>query len=158
MIADSVRSSYPAASRVSVDLATIRFSDSAKGLRYTFLTPRTAQVALVNYDRGIKPTPFDFELRGPHITRAGSRHTPRATLTEAQKKGYEKRGTKGVEKARDVLRKTGLRASNKGPLQFNDKIPDRVGGQTPPLQQSKTSKGNIPFTRRRAYGLRALDM
>ena len=145
MIADGVRAGYPQASRVSVDLATIRLTDPTTRLRYTFLTPRVVQVALVNFDRGVKPAPFDFQLRGAHVTRAGA--TAGRVLTEAQKKGKAPQPNR-LQKAHDVLRKTGLRRSD-------SQLPDRIGGEPPPLQKDRD---NIPFTRRRAFGLRALDM
>src|SRR5262245_57512785 len=49
MIADAVKIAFPGAKGVSVDLATIRFSDPEKGLRYIYLTPRIAQTALVEF-------------------------------------------------------------------------------------------------------------
>ncbi len=38
--------------------------------------------------------------------------------------------------------------------QSNGTVPDRVGGKTPPLQRGKDA---APFSRRRAFGLRALE-
>ena len=78
MIADAVQATLPKAEFVAVDLATIRWSDRKKGLRYTFLTPRGAQWALVQFDQGVKPEPFSFILRqgqttSMHLARNGHR-------------------------------------------------------------------------------------
>src|SRR6267154_4598986 len=68
MIADAVRKAVPGATGISVDLQTIRFSDPKKRMRYVYLTPRIAQVALVDFDAGQKPEPFTFRLDRAHIT------------------------------------------------------------------------------------------
>src|SRR6266403_5193605 len=68
MIAESIKAAYPRARFISVDISTIRFTDPDKGQRYTFLTPRRAQVALVQFDQGLKPTPFHLQLRKAHVT------------------------------------------------------------------------------------------
>jgi hypothetical protein len=62
MVADAVKVAFPTAKAVSVDLATVRFSDPDKGLRYIYLTPRFAQTALVEFDEGRRPHAFQFEL------------------------------------------------------------------------------------------------
>jgi hypothetical protein len=54
--------------RVAVDLQTIRWSDPARGLRYTYLTPRPAVVNLVKWDQGVRVEPFQFRLRGAQVT------------------------------------------------------------------------------------------
>lgn len=107
MIAEAVKSAYPGAGRVSVDLQTIRFSDYSKGVRYTYLTPRVAQVALIQFDQGIRPEPIGFTLRQGLVTRAG-------------------RSTGGA-KAPDVLAKSDLR------LEGSTSSIRRVGGRTPPV-------------------------
>src|SRR5258707_2331325 len=73
MIAEAVKKAYLGAAFVSVDLQTIRFSDHNKGLRYTYLTPRSAQIALIEFDQGTTPEPFSFQLRGGQVTFGGSR-------------------------------------------------------------------------------------
>jgi len=50
MISEAVKAAYPDARMVSTDIQTIRFSDPKKGLRFIYLTPRVAQVALFNFD------------------------------------------------------------------------------------------------------------
>ena len=66
-IADAIARQIPGASGVTVDLATIRWSDKAAGKRYTYLTPRTAQVLLLDFDNGDRAAcqPFSFVLWEP---------------------------------------------------------------------------------------------
>lgn len=62
MVADAVKVAFPTAKAVSVDLATVRFSDPGKGLRYIYLTPRIAQEQLIEFDEGRRPYAFQCEL------------------------------------------------------------------------------------------------
>lgn len=144
MIADAIKIMRPDATGVSVDLATIRFTDRKKALRYTYLTPRIAQAALVNFDQARPPEPFSFLLRGAQVTRSGRswRSHEKKERTPAQKTALAK-----ATKTR--FGKTRLKGAGTG------NVPDRIGGQTPPLQRSRD---NVPFSRRRAYGLRALEL
>lgn len=134
--AEAVKVAFPEAKHVAVDLQTIRFTDPKKGLRFTYLTPRTAQVALVQFDQGIRPEPHSVQLRRGQVTRSGSKGVPKHTspAEKAQRKAAAKKG-------RDVLAKTTLRGN---PARA---VADRVGGQTPPIAAGK----------RRAFGLRGLD-
>lgn len=52
LIADSIKTQYPHLSNPTVDMATIRVTDLAKGVRYTYLTPPTAQHLLLAFDQG----------------------------------------------------------------------------------------------------------
>jgi hypothetical protein len=63
MIADAVKRALPDVKAISVDLTTIRFTDPVKRQRYIYLTPRSAQVALINFDQGNSVVPFSFQLR-----------------------------------------------------------------------------------------------
>lgn len=105
MISDAVRAAFPNAKSVSTDLQTIRFSDSVKGLRYTYLTPRIAQVALVRFDQGIPPEPFRFRLRRGQVSRAGKKPAVKPDLL--------------------------ARAELRGPA--HEGVPSKVGGRTPPI-------------------------
>lgn len=130
VIAEAIRAQVPNAINITVDLQTIRWSDREKGLRYTFLTPRPAQQALVYYDRGIRIRSFSFSLRG-------------ATIVPM------------IKQARDGKR---YRAHNLGPRQLNSTpeddrkgcIPEVVGGKYPPRQKNAAHAHN-----RREFGLRA---
>jgi hypothetical protein len=111
MIADAVKRDVPGAKGISVDIQTIRWSDPEKGLRYTYLTPRDAAVALVRFDQGVKPKPFGFRLRGAQVT---TMH----------------RKEKGGKLARHKLGKKRLSASPTEKKLGN--IPDVIGGRPPP--------------------------
>lgn len=74
MIADAIKTTLPDVSNVSVDLATIRWTDRKRGVRYTYLTPPLAQRALVNFDQGLTAEPFTFRLhQALQVTTAGKR-------------------------------------------------------------------------------------
>ena len=62
MIAEAVHRTLPYAINISVDLQTIRFTDKQRGLRYAYLTPRYAQIAIIQYDQGERPGPFRIIL------------------------------------------------------------------------------------------------
>lgn len=134
--AEAVKAGFPDAKNVSVDIQTIRFTDPKKGLRYTYLTPRTAQVALVQFDQGVRPEPHSVQLRRGQVTRSGGK-SGRKTISPVEKAQREAAAKKG----RDVLAKTTLRKTG------DAVVPDRVGGKTPPIAAGK----------RRAFGLRGLQ-
>jgi hypothetical protein len=136
MIAEALHQIVPNARSISVDLQTIRFSDPEKRLRYTYLTPRIAQVNIIKFDQGELPEPFDFRLRGGQVTKMMSyqeRNTPQPRLPletdgsiSTSEIGTSAAMTKGSERL----------------------LARRVGGKPPPL-------GNL--AKRRAFGLRALE-
>ena len=70
MIAEALKQAMPSMTSVTVDLASIRFTDPARRLRFVYITPRPAQIALIDFDRGVMPKPFSVVLKQPgHITR-----------------------------------------------------------------------------------------
>ena len=72
MIADGLSAAFPNARRVSVDLATIRFTDPKTERRYIYLTPRPAQLALLSFDAGDKPDPFVVQGTAAQIVDAAA--------------------------------------------------------------------------------------
>jgi hypothetical protein len=74
-IAEALKQQIPHAIHVSVDLATIRWTDSSKQLRYTALTPACAQQLVVDFDQGLreKLSPISFDLKPVIIARSGAR-------------------------------------------------------------------------------------
>ena len=54
-------------SKVLTDLQTVRFTDLETKRRYICFTPREGQVALLQFDQGIKPEPFHFRLKPVQI-------------------------------------------------------------------------------------------
>ena len=133
MIAEAIKTVVPSAKKVSVDISTCRFSDFEKGLRYVYLTPRTAQEALVDFDEGLTPKPFSFLLRGAHVTRAGSSQAK----AESSNKAESKRPSRGA-KLPNRKRLVSGHGTNVGA------VPRAVGGRRPPQLHI-----------RREFGLRA---
>jgi hypothetical protein len=129
MIADAVRDCVPGATNVAVDIQTVRFSDPAKGLRYVYLTPQVAAAALVDFDDGTAPAPFEFELRGAWVLRVG---------------GTKRRATEAERQNRKTRDKARLVAG-----QFaNGTIPRVVGGKEPPQMRSRREFGRRAFRAR----------
>jgi hypothetical protein len=159
MIAEAVKAAFPDAAYVSVDLQTIRFSDPGKHRRYTYLTPRVAQIALVDFDQGITPEPFSFTLRRGQVTMAGAREgRVRRELSEAERQQRKDAASKtaiGAAKSAKAKLKSQeligtsqrLRGGGGGGADSGE-IPEKIGGKTPPTTS---------FARRRTFGLRALD-
>src|SRR5262245_52377294 len=115
MIADAIKTAIPKAAFVSVDLQTIRWTDKDKGLRYTYLTPRAAQDALVRFDRGIQPPPFLLTLRGAQtssVTR--SKKMPNGKRQTVRRHKFGKRKLLAVPHGQHV-------------------IPESIGGNRPPM-------------------------
>lgn len=85
MIAEAIMSTLPDARNVAVDLATIRYTDTTTGHRYIYLTPRCAQVALLEFDQGEAPQPFRFQVRASQVIPSGrgkkARYTPKSMAT-----------------------------------------------------------------------------
>lgn len=132
MIADSLRLAIPTAKNVSVDLATIRFSDPAKKRRYIYLTPPSGQQALLDFDQGNPITPFKMRLNRP----------VQVLLTRERITAPD-----GTKKQAGLQRQQGVRNLTGG-----DGVPTRVGGHPIPNGALATNKGRI-----RAFGLRQLS-
>lgn len=136
MIAESVRDIRPNAKHISVDLQTIRFSDPDKRLRYNYLTPRKAQIAIVQFDQGRKPDPFQIVLSGAQVVSMADRNAATRHANPSDGPQPKKRGKKRLGKAEIVPR--GGKGSG---VQV-------IGGRSPP----KMSVG-----RRRAFGIKGLE-
>lgn len=63
MYAESIQEDHPHFRRVSVDLQTIRWTDTRNKRRYFALTPALMQKVLVEWDGGTKPVPHAFGFR-----------------------------------------------------------------------------------------------
>lgn len=130
MIADAVKVAIPEAKHVSVDLATIRFTDPTKRLRYIYLTPQSVQQALLRFDQGLTIEPFNFLLRRP------------AQILES---GYKTKSD-GTRK-RPSQKQRGM--TSPGRVVNSGLVPTRLGGTPPPNGALATTRGRI-----RAFGLR----
>lgn len=105
MVAEALKESYPELKYVAVDIQTIRATDREKQERYVWLTPRSVQRMIIDFDRGVKPKPFRVEFRDGQTTESGKSHL---------------RKKKSSRKLRQA------RGGNIGT------VPERVGGRTPP--------------------------
>jgi hypothetical protein len=133
MWAEAVKKAVPTAQHVSVDLQTIRFTDPEKKLRYTYLTPRATQIALINFDRGVHiDQPMSVRLRSGQVTTANS-----------YDKNRRKRDTPPMPDQTTLV------------VRQAHAVPDVVGGTTPPTGAltNASYKG-----KRRAFGLRGLTL
>ena len=105
MVAEGLKSGYPELKYVAVDIQTIRASDPEKRERYVWITPRSVQQMIVDFDRGRKPKPFKVYLRDGQVIESG------------------RTNDKGYKKKKAALRKS--RGSRRS-------VPQKVGGKTPP--------------------------
>lgn len=143
MIAEALAATVPHARYISVDLATIRFTDLLAGVRYVYLTPRSAQIALLAFDQGEKPEPFSFRLENAHVLRTGSARKAKASL-EASPNG---------ENRTNVPVRVDGEAPPLGPLSGG--APRKRKGK--PGDGAGSGGGHTTRTgRRRAFGLRAI--
>jgi len=157
MIADAVAAAYPRASFISVDLATIRFTDLEAGFRYIYLTPRHAQAALLDFDDGVKPAPFKFNVAAAQIvvSGAGEKKARTSARMEKLRDTDESEGAATVEKLRSADPETGRVVKAGGHSVV------RVGGQTPPIGalahvRDREERPTSRTGRRRVFGLRAI--
>jgi hypothetical protein len=131
MIADALRSAVSGARNISVDLATIRFTDRGSEQRFVYLTPPEAQSALIRFDQGETAEPFVFRLRAPVQVQ------PAPTVSRTSGRRYRSQVAHGVA----VSSQSGRRSR-----------PVIVGG--PPLPANavlSTGRGRV-----RSFGLKQL--
>lgn len=136
MIAEAIKAAVPNAKLVAVDLQTCRYTDPEKHIRYTYLTPRIAQAALVAFDQGeLTENEFAFTLAGAQITRS--------RIGKAIKRAAN--GELPLNPERDnIPRRASLRSHAGG----DPHVPaERIGGRPPPPSR---------FAKRREFGLRLL--
>jgi hypothetical protein len=77
-IAFAIRDAVPHARHISVDLQTIRYTDTKRGVRYCFLTPHVAQQdVIIPFDQGErdKCKEVTFRMRPAFVTRTGKKRT-----------------------------------------------------------------------------------
>jgi hypothetical protein len=117
MIAEAIRNKLKGATTISVDLMTIRYSVPEKGLRYIFHTPRTAQIALMNFDAGVPVKSFEFNLKGGQAVSIVKRHRQVHNLGK---------------------RKVSLTKEPNGGI-----IAETIGGKSPPKLPSHPSHNSI---------------
>jgi len=131
VIADALRASIPGATRVSVDLQTIRWSVDELGKRFVALTPGAGQRILVNFDQGVLPEPTTLQVTPFQVIPIRPTGPGPRTVTDARTNG---RG--GAQAGSTALKSKPL----------------VEGGKLPPTAALSNRKG-----RRREFGLRQLD-
>lgn len=142
VIADAIRLSIPLATRVSVDLQTIRFTVGDK--RYAWLAPVPAQVCLVRFDQGIHPEPFTLKLGRPiQVTRSGTGNALAARRAEARAVADATGVKPPPEKVNRGARTVRVNGANDRPTIH--------GGKMPPTAALSDTRG-----RRRTFGLKTL--
>jgi hypothetical protein len=74
MIATAIKRQYPRLRNIVVNITQIGMTDPKTGVRSLFLTPRIAQIALLNYDWGKAVEPFKFQAKDP-VVRLWKKHS-----------------------------------------------------------------------------------
>lgn len=134
MIAEAIKRVVPGASGVSVDLATIRWTDREKGLRYIYLTPRIGQLSLLQFDQGDNEIePFSFQLRTATVIRAATKRV-----------------------AEDVPTRATVQATESQKAAKQGGRPERIGGVAPPVGPLSNS-AKVKVGKRREFGLRSMS-
>ena len=82
VFAEGIKVAYPHLNYIAVDLQTMRATNPAKHERYTWLTPRVAQIAIIDFDRGKEQQPFTFVLDNGHTTRSGTTRPKKVSLRQ----------------------------------------------------------------------------
>lgn len=101
MIADAILERHPHITHRSADVQTIRFSDKIQGKRYTYLTPRTVQVAILRFDHGREVLPFSFNLPQPaHVAPINKRIKSFVTVPDKAKSRIVRNGGKPIPRSR----------------------------------------------------------
>jgi len=131
MIADAIKAQVPGAKFVSVDLQSIRFTDPKRGVRYLYLTPGIAQVALLRFDQGEDVEPFALKLPKPAQVAAVSTTKDPPELGDSGP-GPRKRKPRTPKK-----------------VAGNGSVPTVIGGNLPPNGVLSNARG-----KRRTFGLR----
>jgi hypothetical protein len=152
-VAEALREQIPNAVHVSVDLATIRWTDRVKQLRYVALTPMCAQELIVNFDQGEreKLQPISFDLRPVMIARAGARRRQVPDASDLRGSGVSPAAASPADpppaegKRRRLVPYAGKekRTVSKVP---DGSVPVVLGGRMPPISALPSNT--------RAFGLR----
>jgi len=139
MIADAIKATIPDAKAVTVDLASIRWTDSRRGVRYLYLTPPSVQIALLRFDNGITPPAFHFRLNSPAQVVASGRGA-----------SHKQEGLQHLtSNPNEVPSRIGGTLPENGAL--SDKRPRKKRANNFPTNHDDVRQG-----RRRAFGVRSM--
>jgi hypothetical protein len=139
MVAEAIKAAVPKFTNISVDTQTIRVSDPEKGVRYIYLTPPKVADYVLDFDEGIEPAPFNFQVSMGQVlgTRRG----------QGRKKGQPSvKMTPAASKMRALV-------DSPNPSFVRNEV---GGGNTrhlPVIVGGKESKPSR-FSQRREYGMR----
>jgi hypothetical protein len=162
MIADGLKAAMPHATDVSVDLATIRYTDRKARRRYVYLTPPDAQDALLDFDNGVRPEPFSVAAHAAQI-----RDLPAAKPKKAVKDKKIPLTKSGGDEPKDEkipLTETPAEPSKRKMATVMNNpagggtVPIKVGGNLPAMGALAGGAGshNARTGRERRFGLRAM--
>lgn len=110
MVAEAIKQSLPRAQYVAVDVQTIRWTDPVSRERHVALTPRSVQGLIFNFDKGVRPKPFSFDLRSGQVVPMG----------------------RDTKKNREARRKKRAKLAPRPKSKTQGSIPKIIGGTTPP--------------------------
>jgi hypothetical protein len=88
--ADAIKEQVPEARHISVDLQTIRWTDSKKGVRYVFLTPHAIQTdIIIPFDQGDRENckPVTVRMKPAYVCKSGKKRTHTPTNDELKDAG-----------------------------------------------------------------------
>ncbi len=98
MIAEALKRVYPSVRNVQIDTATVTFTDRERSERLQFLTPPTAQQAILDFDDGNHIEAFTVDLRNPIVVRT------LRPVKRANGKSYMKvKGRRGVNLRKSLM-------------------------------------------------------
>jgi hypothetical protein len=134
MIAQAVKLAIPDAVMIAVDIHTIRYSIPGIDKRYIFVTPRIAQKAIIEFDQGRLPPPFQFNLRNPTII-------PRQHHSDLQKLKEQRDRDARINKDPNLQKVLHKPRNPTTLLVLNPTTVARIGGQAPPLMPNRREFG-----------------
>lgn len=164
LVADAIKRQYPNLTNPVVDMATVRATDKARGVRYTYLTPPSIQHCLLAFDQGW-PQPvqevvvrravkIDAVTRGREATAKKAERL--AELSAKKARGEEL--TAGEKGALSRLLGVAARPTARGPVEVGGKAeggaPVVTGGN--PIVQGEPHP-NLLRGRNRHFGAKMAD-
>lgn len=154
MVAEAIKAAKPEWHSISVDLATIRWTNPRTRQRYTALTPDGIRNAIFHFDQGEPVEPFAFTLKAVHHIRSSA----------GTKQGTPERAAATTERTRQRRNpKVRLDGDGQPVIHGGPSLPrGHMGGAANPVQPTQVEvtgeEGNIKLSggRYRQYGLRQL--
>jgi hypothetical protein len=160
MIADALKAALPKARAIAVDLATIRYTDPGKGRRYIYLTPAIAQVALLKFDNGEKPEPFQVKAQAAQIVESLSVRKKRTNDARPSLKNQVSAANTDESALLDTLGRPFSKKRQSAKLIPNKDHkgapPIKLGGNVPPMGALASGGPEYRTGRKRSFGLRTM--